>query len=109
MLSRGNIDVIGHYNEHGISVKSKIFPEEFDPNTMFWLVKDKKAYGGRSGLIPLAFEIFKSMFKPSKKHDDRISLVCNNEELSCNTPADFVRRVSMLIRNGKKIAVESKK
>ena len=107
-LSRGCIDIVGHHSEQGISAKSKIFPEGFDANTMFWLVKDKKAYGGRSGLIPLAFDIVKGMFKPAlRNYDDQINLQCANKELSCNSPADFVRRVSMLIKNGKKVTIEN--
>jgi hypothetical protein len=107
-LSRGTINIVGHYSEEGISVKGKIFPEGYDPTTMFWLIKGKKAYGGRSGLIPLTVEIIKGMFKPSSKHyEDNINLACSYEELSCNSPADFVRRVSMLIKNGKKIQIKN--
>lgn len=107
-LSRGRIDIVGHYSEDGLSVKNRIFPEGFDPNTMFWLVKDRKAFGGRSGLIPLAAEIVRGVFKPSSKdYEHNINLVCSNKELSCNSPADFVRRVSMLMKNGKKIEIES--
>ena len=106
--SHWTIAVIGHHTEQGISIKSKIFPEGFDANTMFWLVKDKKAYGGRSGLIPLAFNIIKGMFKPlSGNYDYAIDLQCTTKELSCNSPSDFVRRILMLIKNGKKNTIEN--
>lgn len=104
-LSRGRIDIVGHYTKEGISAKAKIFPEGFDPTTMFWLVKGKEAFGGRSGLMPVAIEIVKGIFKPSSlfANDAPVNVVCSNEQLACNTPTDFVKRVSMLMKNGKKI------
>jgi hypothetical protein len=107
-LSRGQIDIVGHYSKEGMSVKSSIFPKEFDPTTMSWLVRDKQAFGGRSGLMPIVIEIVKGMFRPSSKnYTYDINNVCSNEELSCNSPADFVKRVSMLIKNGRKIKIEN--
>jgi hypothetical protein len=107
-LSRGRVNIVGHYSKEGMSVKNCIFPKEFDPTTMSWLVKDKQAFGGRSELIPIAVEIIKGAFRPSSKHYTYdINNVCSNEELSCTSPADFVRRVSMLIKNGRKIRIEN--
>lgn len=107
-LSRGRIEVIGHYSKEGMSVKNKIFPEGFDSTTMSWLVKDKQAFGGRCQLVPIAIEIMKGIFKPSSINDMHdINFVCSNEELSCSRPADFVKRTYMLISNGKKIKIEN--
>ncbi len=105
-LSRGYIDIVGHYSKEGISAKSKIFPVGFDPTTMFWLVKYTQAFGGRSGLLPVAAEILKGIFRPSSGDIESTNIVCSNEELTCNTPTDFVRRVSMLMKNGKKIKIK---
>lgn len=108
-LSRGRVEIIGHFTPRGMALKRKVFPEDFDPSTMFWLVKETKAYGARSALMPLAYEILKGILKPSDRdHDEsNIEFVCNSEEMTCNTPQDFVRRVSMLIRNGKKINIKN--
>lgn len=106
-LSHGRIDLVGHYSEYGMSVKRKIFPAGFDPTTMFWLVKDRQAFGGRSGLLPVIVEILKGVFRSSTANRmEGINLVCSSEELACNTPADFVKRVSMLIRKGEKIRLD---
>jgi hypothetical protein len=105
-LSRGHVDIVGHYSKEGISAKNRIFPVGFDPTTMFWLVKGKQAFGGRSGLLPVAVEILKGIFRPSSGNIESINVVCSNDELVCNTPADFVKRVSMLMKNGKKIEVK---
>ena len=107
-LSRGRIDIVGHYSKQGMSLKSRIFLEGFDATTMSWLVRDKQAFGGRSGLIPIAVEIAKGIFRPSSKnYTYDINNVCSNEELSFTGPADFVKRISMLIKNGKKIKIEN--
>lgn len=107
-LARGRINLVGHYSEEGIIIKKKIFPPGFDPTTMFWLVKNDQVFGGRSGLFPLAIEIMKNMFKPSSVDNiSDINMICSNEELSCTNPADFVKRVSMLMKNGKKIYIEN--
>jgi len=108
-LARGRIDIVGHYSKEGIYARSKIFPEGFDSTNMFWLVKGEQAFGGRHGLVPVAVEILKGIFRPVSANDmQSVNLVCSSEELSCNTPRDFLRRVSMLMKNGKKIKVEIK-
>ncbi len=103
-LSRGRIDIVGHYSEQGLAIKKKIFAEGFDPSTMFWLVKGKTAFGSRSGLIAVAVEIAKGIFRPSSNNDtQRVNMVCSNEELSCNKLPDVATRIYRLIKNGKKI------
>ncbi len=105
-LSRESVDIVGHYDELGISTKNKIFPGGFDPNTMFWIVKDDQAFGGRAGLIPLVIEIIKDIFRPSRKNNTyRIEMKCSNKELSCNKPTEFIRRILGLMKNGKKIEI----
>jgi len=107
-LARGRIDVVGHYSKYGLSVKKKIFQADFDPNTMFWLVKEKQALGGRSGLIAVTFEIVKGIFSPRSKSDTHgINVVCSNGELSCTSPIDFVKRVCTLMKNAKKIEIKN--
>ncbi|MEM2760611.1 MAG: hypothetical protein QXN83_08495 [Nitrososphaerales archaeon] len=103
-LSRGNIEIVGHYSEEGILVKNAVFPVGFDAYKMFWLIKVREAFGGRSALIPLSIEIVKGMFKKSRNYDD-IKHVCLYDERSCNSTIDFIRRVSTLMKNGKKMKI----
>ena len=71
---------------------------------MFLLVKGKTAFGGRNGLIAVAVEIARGIFRPSSKNDTQsVNVVCSDKELSCNNLPDLVTRVYRLIRNGKKI------
>ncbi|MFQ5940997.1 MAG: hypothetical protein ACE5KA_04785 [Nitrososphaerales archaeon] len=108
-LSCGSIDIVGHYSNQGISIRSKIFPKGFDPTSMFWFVTETQAFGGRSGLFPVAVEIVKNIFRSSsKKEMYSINIPCSDEEMSCNATADFVKRVSMLMKNGKKFKIMGK-
>lgn len=109
MLSRNRIYLVGHYTNEGREIKSKIFPDGFDANTMFWMITRKGAFGARSGLIPLTYEIIKGLFgigervgtiKNSEKKSD---LLCNIETVSCVSMPGFFSRVCGLLKNGKKI------
>ena len=58
-LSRGWIRTGGHYySQKVIEVKKIIFPADYDPTKMFWLINKKGAYGARLGLVQVAKEHF---------------------------------------------------
>lgn len=78
---------------------------------MFWLVTDSEAFGGRSGLPPLAWEIVKGLFgigeKVSlvarKEKDAEEWVACDVENMPCSTSHGLFSRMYGLLRNGKKI------
>jgi len=110
MLSRNRIYLIGHYTDEGQEIKSKIFPNGFDANTMFWMVTSKGAFGARSGLLPLASEIITVLFGVGESVDTiknivekKSDLLCNIESMSCSSMPSFFSRLSGLLKNSKKI------
>ena len=51
-LSRGWIRIAGHhYSPEATNAKKFIFPDNYDPTQMFWLINKNGAYGARSGLV----------------------------------------------------------
>jgi hypothetical protein len=64
-LSRGWIRVAGHYYSTGaINAKKSIFPDDYDPTHMFWLINKNGAFGARSGLRQVFKEIITGALKP---------------------------------------------
>ena len=104
-LSKGWIDIIGHYSKEGNDLKSKIFSNQFDPNTMFWLLNGKDAFGGRTALIPLTLEILRGFFASKDELDSKqISrITCMNTEISCTDPLDLFTRTIGLMRSGRRL------
>lgn len=61
-LSGGWIRLAGHYHSPEASkIKKSIFPDDYDPTRMFWLINENGAFGARSGLI----EVFKEIIRGS--------------------------------------------
>ena len=61
-LSGGWIRLAGHYySSEASKVKKSIFPDDYDPTQMFWLINKNGAFGARSGLI----EVFKEIIRGS--------------------------------------------
>lgn len=120
-LSRGRIYLIGHYTKEGMQIKSKAFPKGFDPNSMFWLINHRGAFGGRSGLLPLVREVVKGFFGVTPRVDTgqesiedaapdsnlQLGMVCEPKDMSCATPPSLFKRLSGLLKNGKKIKIEN--
>ena len=74
-LSRGWIRLAGHYySQEAINAKKMIFPAYYDSTKMFWLINEKGAYGARSGLLPVAREIIKGIFKRRGVEDQHESV-----------------------------------
>ena len=109
ILSRNRIYIVGHYTNEGQEVKSKVFPADFDANTMFWMVTRKGAFGARSGLFPLVYEVIKGLFGIGEKvivrreTESQLDLLCNIDSMSCTTMPGFFSRLSGLLRNSKRI------
>ena len=50
----------GHYySPEASKVKKSIFPDDYDPTRMFWLINENGAFGARSGLV----EVFKEIIR----------------------------------------------
>ena len=63
-LSGGWIRTAEHYySQEAIEAKKLVFPTDYDAKTMFWLINEDGVYGARSGLLLLAKEMFRGIFK----------------------------------------------
>jgi hypothetical protein len=96
MLSRGWIRVTGHYySQVAKETKEMIFPADYDPTKMFWIINRSGAHGARSGLLPLAKEILVGIFRGSGKIGD-ISAACEYDKInniSCYRLTDVLKRI----------------
>lgn len=64
-LSGGWIRLAGHYySPEAMNVKKSIFPDDYDPTRMFWLINKNGAFGARSGLMEVFKEIIRGRIKP---------------------------------------------
>lgn len=107
ILARNRIYIVGHYTNEGQQIKNKIFPVDFDANTMFWMITSKGSFGARSGLLPLTAEIVKGLFGigekvsvPRTEIEKQADLLCSIESMSCTSMPGFFSRLSGLLRNG---------
>ena len=63
-LSGGWIRLAGHYySPEATKVKRFIFPDDYDPTKMFWLINKNGAFGARSALMEVFKEIIRGLFK----------------------------------------------
>jgi hypothetical protein len=104
MLSRGWIRIAGHYySREAREAKEMIFPGDYDATTMFWLINKSGAYGARSGLLPLAKEIFIGIFR-GRGNVSNINASCEingtDNNLSCYTFAGILKRIIGTLRKG---------
>ena len=106
--SRGQIDCIGHYSEDGQKFKKLIFPPNFNETEMFWIITSNRAYGGRSGLLPLLGLIVRasvmSFIKPEIPPSRIFPGYCADSAM-CSNKQYKVKRIFNLLRNGKKLNV----
>ena len=108
-LSRGWIRTGGHYySQEVIEVKKIIFPADYDPTKMFWLINKKGAYGARLGLVQVAKEIISGLFKRKVKNyinnsgnDINYILACDykNQTMSCRSAENILKRIINMMRN----------
>lgn len=109
-LSRNWILTAGHYNSDKVQdVRKKVFPENYDPTKMFWLINKKGAYGGREGLIPLIKEIFIGAFnKGGGINNDDFKIACDYQELqTCNSSINTMKRVFNLLKKGHRFSFQN--
>jgi hypothetical protein len=104
ILSRGWIRTAGHfYSREARDAKEMIFPDDYDATKMFWLINRSGAYGARSGLLPLAKEIFIGIFRGRGKVSD-INVSCEftntDNNLSCYTFKGILKRIIGTFRKG---------
>jgi len=108
-LSRGWIRTGGHYySQEAIEAKKIIFPADYDPTKMFWLINKKGAYGARLGMVQVAKEIISGLFKRKVKNyvnnscnsNDYI-LACDykNQTMSCMSTENILKRIINMMRN----------
>ncbi|MFB5600640.1 MAG: hypothetical protein ACE5SW_10485 [Nitrososphaeraceae archaeon] len=100
--SRGWIRTIGHFDSVEIAnIRKRIFPLNYDPTKMFWLINNKGIYGGRKALLPLLKEIIIGIFNTRRNNDDNFTLTCDYlDQHSCNKSINIIKRSFNLFRNG---------
>jgi hypothetical protein len=116
-LSRGRIHIAGHYySKEAIEAKKIVFPTNYDPTKMFWLINKKGAYGARVGLIQVVKEIIigwlkgKGMKNDNKNNNNKYNsknynLPCeyNDSIMSCSgSPESTLKRIINMMRNSKR-------
>lgn len=107
-LSRGRIYATGHYTAEGMRIKGRTFPKQFSAESMFWLITENGAFGGRSGLLPLTHEIAKGFLgigerAGAKSEENAIyEDLCIAQQPGCSTPRGFFSRLGGLLCNGQK-------
>ncbi|MBI1662260.1 MAG: hypothetical protein IS860_01945 [Nitrosopumilus sp.] len=89
-FGRGKMRMIGHYTQEGKKIREKILDES--ALDMFWFIDEKKAYGGRSALLPLIKIIFSNKSKkfPIMGINEQCSQDCKSVK------AVFVRSTSLI-------------
>jgi hypothetical protein len=111
-LSRGRIRIAGHYySKEAIEAKKIVFPTNYDPTKMFWLLNRKGAYGARSGFVQVVKEIIigwfkgKVMIKNNKNNSNNYNLSCEYKEslMSCGSPDLILKRIINMMRNSGRI------
>ena len=93
-FARDKITMVGHYSEFGGKIRESILDES--ALDMFWLISQKRAYGGRAALFPLLKSILSE--KTKKSSMSKINDYC---EQDCKTVKAVFVRSSSLITNSK--------
>lgn len=110
-LSRGQIRTAGHHHSKAaIEAKKLVFPTGYDPTSMFWLINQDGAYGGRAGLLPVAKEILRGIFKGVKQeNEDNYIVVCNyNTQRSCTSTMGIIKRMINMMQSSSKFHFHTK-
>lgn len=111
-LSRGRIHIAGHYySKEAIEAKKIVFPTNYDPTKMFWLINKKGAYGAREGLIQVVKEIIIGWLKgkeiknnTNNNNNNNYNLSCEYEDsvMSCGSPESTLKRIINMMRNSER-------
>ena len=97
-MSRGRLDCIGHYTENGNKIQVILGDSSRD---MFWFIKNNKAFGGRSAILPLIKFLF-DIRSPGIS-----SSFNDNNPSGCKTIKSVFLRSSSIIIKGKKITLRN--
>ena len=104
-LSGGHIRIAGHYfSDEAIRSKNMIFPKNFDPTGMFWLINKNGAYGARCGLIQVIKEIIVALIKIRTIKKTNKVKYGNCEIISCGSIENTFRRVAGMMMNSRKFS-----
>lgn len=89
-FARGKITMVGHYSEFGEKIRETILDES--ALDMFWVINQKRAYGGRAALLPLIKSILSKKTKksPMSKINDECMQDCKTVK------AVFIRSASLI-------------
>ena len=98
-LSKGKITIIGLYSNKGEEIRKEILDES--ALDMFWLIDEKYASGGRTGIIPLIRAILSS----KKKRTNNIKFEADCQQECKNVKSVFIRSASIL-SSSKKIKLK---
>lgn len=122
-LSGGSICIAGHYySRNAMKIKKDIFPDNYDPTKMFWLINKNGAFGGRFGLWETSKEIIRNKMTTGIKNsfpndrvrclpdddDDEDVTIINNSSCShlddpgCASVWDTCARIVGMLMNGDK-------
>ena len=120
-LSGGWIRLAGHYySPKAMKVKKSIFPDDYDPTRMFWLINKNGAFGGRSGLMEVIKEIIRGNVRTRIRNNfsnvreeytstegEDVTLLNNNSCCSfagsgCTSFSDTWSRIFGMLRNSDK-------
>ena len=119
-LSGGSICIAGHYySSNAMKIKKDIFPDNYDPTKMFWLINKSGAFGGRFGLWETSKEIIRNKMTIRIKNsfpndrvrclpdDDDVTMINNNscshlDDHSCASFWDTCARIVGMLMNGDK-------
>jgi hypothetical protein len=111
-ISKGWIRIAGHYHsQEAIDTKKMIFPINYDPTEMFWLINKKGAFGARAGLFQVIKEIIIGNFKNKLKshymedlNNNNLVVKCNYQDKeSCMSTKNTINRIFNMIKNSKKV------
>ena len=110
-LSRGWIRIAGHYfSQEAMDTKKTVFPPDYDPTKMFWLINKNGAFGARSGLFQSIKEIiignFKSIskrkFSKDQKPNSTATECSYSDRESCMSTRTTLSRLYNMMRNSDK-------
>src|SRR5918995_1828753 len=115
-LSRGRIRIAGHYySKEAIEAKKIVFPTDYDPTKMFWLINKKGAYGARLGFVQVVKEIVIGWFKGKRmknntnnnnsNNSNNYNLSCEYKDslVSCGSPDRILKRIINMMRNSGRV------
>lgn len=102
-LSRGRINLVGHYTPLGEEIRKKCLSN--DALEMFWFIDAKVAYGGRAALYPLIKKILSLSTSRERNYTtEKREELCN---ISCKSPKAVLLRSASLLTHSKKILLNN--